>query len=161
MTEAVRYPQEEENLDASPPKLIQSPPSVHAAAQVHRDRSEIAALDLQFQLATKRNDAETIDKILHRDFVLVLGNGDRVGRNELIQEAVDRTVEYEIQDEDPGTQKVVVFGDTGVVTARLRIKGVRAGKAFERLLWFSDTYVRTPGGWRYAFAQASLPLPAE
>jgi hypothetical protein len=24
---------------------------------------------------------------------------------------------------------------------------------------FSDTYVRTPSGWRYVFGQASLPLP--
>jgi hypothetical protein len=30
----------------------------------------------------------------------------------------------------------------------------------EKKLWFSDTYVRTPGGWRYAFGQASLSLPA-
>ena len=26
-------------------------------------------------------------------------------------------------------------------------------------LWFSDTYVRTPDGWKYAFGQVSLPLP--
>jgi hypothetical protein len=46
------------------------------------------------------------------------------------------------------------------VTARLWLKGVNEGVAFERHLWFSDTYVRTPTGWRYAFGQASLPLPA-
>ncbi len=28
-------------------------------------------------------------------------------------------------------------------------------------VWFSDTYLRTPRGWRYAFGQASLPLPKE
>ena len=49
--------------------------------------------------------------------------------------------------------------DTAIVTARLWLKGVRAGKAFDRRLWFSDTYVRTPEGWRYAFGQASMDLP--
>ncbi len=53
----------------------------------------------------------------------------------------------------------MVDGDTAVVTAKLRLKGNRAGKPFDRLLWFSDTYVRTPAGWRYLFGQASLPLP--
>jgi hypothetical protein len=28
-------------------------------------------------------------------------------------------------------------------------------------LWFSDTYVRTQRGWRYAFGQASIALPEE
>lgn len=28
-------------------------------------------------------------------------------------------------------------------------------------LWFSDTYIRTPAGWRYAFGQSSIPLPKE
>jgi hypothetical protein len=47
------------------------------------------------------------------------------------------------------------------VTAKLWLKGTQQGKAFDRRLWFSDTYVRTPGGWRYAFGQASLALPNE
>jgi len=40
------------------------------------------------------------------------------------------------------------------------MKGTSEGKTFERQLWFSDTYVRTPSGWRYVFGQASIPLPA-
>ena len=45
------------------------------------------------------------------------------------------------------------------MAALLRAKGSDKGKPFDYQLWFSDTYVRTPGGWRYVFAQASLPLP--
>jgi D-3-phosphoglycerate dehydrogenase len=82
-----------------------------------------------------------------------------VSRDDLLREARAREIDYEIQDEDPGTQVVRMWGDTAVVTARLRIKGRKAGQPFDRLLWFSDTYVRTSAGWRYAFGQASLPLP--
>jgi ketosteroid isomerase-like protein len=70
-------------------------------------------------------------------------------------------IDYEIQDEEPGTQTVRVIGDTAVVTALLRLKGTQDGAAFDRRLWFSDTYVRTPEGWKYFFGQASLMLPEE
>lgn len=59
-----------------------------------------------------------------------------------------------------GTQSVRVHGDTAVVTARLRIKGTMTGKDFERLLWFTDVYVRTPSGGAIFLGQASLALPA-
>lgn len=125
------------------------------------DAAIVAGLDIDYQAAVKRNDVETMDRILHEQYALVLGNGQVVSREELLDSARSREYEFEIQDEDPGTQVVRVWGDTAVVTARLRIKGWKSGDPFERLLWFSDTYVRTPAGWRYAFAQASLPLPAE
>jgi ketosteroid isomerase-like protein len=130
-----------------------------AAATPQSDRAEVARLDTEFQSAVKNNDAATMARILHNDMVLVLGDGRINTRAEQLQEARDRLIEYAIQDEDPGTQTVRVYGDTAVVTARLRIKGTSRGIAFERLLWFSDTYVRTAAGWRYFFGQASLHLP--
>ena len=66
---------------------------------------------------------------------------------------------YEYQEDTE--QTVRIWGDTAVVTALLRSKGTENGKPFEHQLWFSDTYVRTPAGWRYAFGQASLRLPKE
>jgi hypothetical protein len=47
------------------------------------------------------------------------------------------------------------------VTALLWLKGRRVSnqEAFEYKLWFSDTYVRTKSGWKYAFGQASLRIP--
>ena len=125
------------------------------------DEAAVAALDVAFQRAVKTNDAATIDRILHRDYWLVLGNGTVVTRQELINEARAKTIDYEMQDEVPGTQTVRVWNDTAVVTAKLNIKGHRNGQEFSRTLWFSDTYVRTASGWKYAFAQASLPLPNE
>jgi ketosteroid isomerase-like protein len=125
------------------------------------DRRAVAALDTEFQAAVKRNDAATMGRILHDAFVLVTGNGKTVTREELLREAERQEIVYERQEEDAGTQTVRVWGDTAVVTARLWIKGVRGGEAFDLRLWFSDTYVRTARGWRYAFGQASLRLPPE
>ena len=132
-----------------------------APVSPEQDRATVAALDTKYQEAVKRNDAETMGQILHEDFVLVLGNGRTATRVDLLSEARKGTIQYERQDEDPGTQTVRMYGDTAIVTARLWLKYVAEGKSFERRLWFSDTYVRTPKGWRYVFGQASLSLPAD
>jgi uncharacterized protein (TIGR02246 family) len=129
------------------------------AAQAADDRAAVAALDTQYQAAVKANDAETMAHILHPQMILVVGSGAVITREDLLKEARARTIAYEIQDEEPGSQTVRLYGDTAVVTAKLRLKYVANGKASDRTLWFSDTYVRTPEGWRYAFGQASLALP--
>lgn len=125
------------------------------------DRATVAALDTKYQDAVKRNDARTMGQILHEDFILVLGTGHTYTRADLLESARTEHIKYEQQDEDPGTQTVRMYGDTAIVTARLWLKYVADGKASERRLWFSDTYVRTPKGWRYVFGQASIALPAE
>jgi uncharacterized protein (TIGR02246 family) len=123
------------------------------------DAKAVAALDTKYQAAVKANDATTMDQILAEDFVLVTGRGSVFSKADLIDSARKKEATYERQDEGPGTQKVRVWGDTAVVTALLWIKSVQGGKPADYKLWFSDTYVRTPTGWRYVFGQASLPLP--
>jgi ketosteroid isomerase-like protein len=117
----------------------------------------VAALDTEYQAAVKKNDAATMDRILADDFVLVVGSGSVSTKSDLLNEARSGKIAYEHQKELE--QKVRVWGDTAVVTAKLYGKGTDNGKTFEWTLWFSDTYVRTPSGWRYVFGQASLPLP--
>jgi len=127
-------------------------------ASSEEEAETVAALDTKYQAAVRSNDATTINQILADDFVLVTGRGKVFRKADLIESARKKEVTYERQDEEPGTQKVRVWGDTAVVTALLWIKGVQAPKTIEYKLWFSDTYVRTPAGWRYVFGQASLPL---
>lgn len=123
------------------------------------DIKTLVALDTQFQLAVKNNDAATMNKILADDFIVVLGNGVTENKADLLRDARTKRVIYEVQDDTLQTARV--WGNTGVITALLTIKGKysETGKTFERRLWFSDTYVRTDAGWKYVFGQASLPLP--
>jgi ketosteroid isomerase-like protein len=125
------------------------------------DAEIVAALDTEYQVAVERNDWKTMDRILHPEFTLVLGNGAVYSRADLIASARDVHITYEKQVEVEGTQKVRMFGkDTATVTALLWLKGTRHKdeSKFEYKLWFSDTYVRTADGWKYAFGQASLRL---
>jgi ketosteroid isomerase-like protein len=128
-------------------------------ASMEDDKAILAALDTEYQLAVQNNDAETMDRILADDFILVLGDGKTFTKADLLAAARNEDEIYEYQEDSQ--QTVRVWGDTAVVTALLRSKGTSHGKPFEHKLWFSDTYIRTPSGWRYAFGQASLKLPKE
>jgi ketosteroid isomerase-like protein len=128
-------------------------------ADAAKDVETVAALDTEYQAAVKKNDADTMDRILHDEMILVLGNGTVYTKADLIQSAREGKIVYEQQDEVDNSQKVRVWGDTAVITAKLWLKGTSEGKAFERKLWFSDTYIRTKDGWKYVFGQASLALP--
>jgi ketosteroid isomerase-like protein len=121
------------------------------------DEKAVAALDTQYQAAVEKNDAITMDQILADDFVLVTGLGKTYTKADLLKEAQSKSAVYEHQEDS--AQKVRVWVDTAVVTALLWAKGTQNGKPFEYKLWFSDTYVRTPNGWRYVFGQASISLP--
>jgi hypothetical protein len=122
----------------------------------------VAAIDTEYQAAVERNDWRTMERILHPEFTLVLGNGAVYTRAQLVDPAKNAVRTYEKQVEMPGTQVVRVYGrETAVVTALLWLKGTsgRDKTEFDYKLWFSDTYVLTKDGWRYAFGQASLRLP--
>lgn len=127
-----------------------------AHATPEQDRAAVAALDTKYQAAVKANDAGTMDAILADDFVLVTGKGKAYTKKDLLDRARAKIDTYEHQEDSE--QTVRVWGDTAVVTALLWIKVSNADGDAEYKLWFSDTYARTPDGWRYVFGQASTRL---
>jgi ketosteroid isomerase-like protein len=128
-----------------------------ASTSLSEDEKAVAALDTQYQAAVKGNDAATMDLILADDFVLVTGSGKKYTKADLLTDARNGQAHYEHQEDTE--QKVRVWADTAVVTAKLWAKGAEGEKAFDYTVWFSDTYVRTAAGWKYVFGQSSLPLP--
>jgi ketosteroid isomerase-like protein len=133
-----------------------------ASAAPADDEKIVAQLDREYQYAVKMNDVATIERIHADDMILVTGRGAVFRGKDIEDRALRRAATYEQQDEVEGTQKVRVWGDTAVVTALLWLKGTDAERgAFDYKLWFSDTYVRINGKWRYVFGQASLAVPKE
>src|SRR5690349_12866999 len=88
------------------------------------DQEIIAALDTAYQAAVERNDWQGMDKILHKDFTLILSKGKVVSRNEVLEWAREPEAIYEKQVEMPGTRTIRLFGnETATVTALLWLKG--------------------------------------
>ncbi len=118
--------------------------ALQAAVSCAGDEKTVAALDIQYQDAVKKNDVATMDRILADDFILVTGKGRTQSKADLLKESGSGTLVYKQQEDSNRT--VRVWGDTAVVTALLWAKGTEKGKKFEYKLWFSDVYVRTPSG---------------
>jgi uncharacterized protein (TIGR02246 family) len=131
-------------------------------AAIADDEKTVYELDRQYQHAVRHNDAAAIARIQADDMILVTGRGKVVKGEQIIESARTKAITYEQQDVVEGTRSVRVWGDTAIVTALLWIKGSDATRgAFDYKLWYSDTYVRTAGTWRYTFGQASIALPRE
>ena len=79
---------------------------IAALAAPNADRDAVAQIDRTYQEAVKRNDADTMQKIMHPDFLLVLGDGRRFDREDLLNDARQRRFVYELQDEAPNSQSV-------------------------------------------------------
>jgi ketosteroid isomerase-like protein len=126
---------------------------IRAKTSASDDHQVVAALDSQYQEAVKKNDAATMDRILIDDFILVTASGKTYNKADLLREARGRNTIYQHQEDTE--QTVRVWGHTAVVTAKLWEKGTENGMPFDHTLWFSDTYVRTPSGWQYAFGQSA------
>jgi hypothetical protein len=121
------------------------------------DEKIVAGLDTEYQAAVKENDAATMDRLLADDFILVTGSGKIYTKADLLNDARGGHTVYEHQEDTD--QTVRVWSDTAVITAKLWEKGIDNEKPFDYTVWFSDTYVRTRSGWKYIFAQSSMPLP--
>ncbi len=130
--------------------------SASTSSASDEDRKVVAGLDAEYQAAVKKNDAATMDRILADNFVLVTGSGKTYTKADLLREAQSGKSKYEQNVER--VQTVRVWSDTAVVTAKLWEKGTEDEKPFDHLFWFSDTYVRTPTGWRYVFGQSAYCL---
>src|SRR4051812_41105506 len=96
-----------------------------AGGPMDEDRSTVAALDIQYQAAVERNDAETMARIHHENMTLVVSNGTVITGRQLEQTARDKARTYERQVVVDDSRVVRVLGDTAVVTAKLWLKGKR------------------------------------
>jgi ketosteroid isomerase-like protein len=133
-------------------------PAIIQASEA-QDRQTLADLDTKYQKAVVQNDAKVMAEILADDFVLVEGDGKRSTKADLVNDANGGKTHYSRQDDSMRT--IAVFGDTGVITAKLRAKGIEDGVKVDYSMWFTDVYVRTPNGWSYVYGQASLSLPGK
>jgi ketosteroid isomerase-like protein len=132
---------------------------VSLAAGTQTCKNNVAALDNEFQAATKRNDAATIDRLLPSDYILVSDTGEVQTKADLVNEA--REKKYQFSHQEDSHQTVRIWGDTAVLTARLWAEGTTDGRHFNVKIWFSDTYACTPQGWRYVLGQVGTPIPSK
>jgi ketosteroid isomerase-like protein len=135
---------------------------VVAGAHLLRAQSALEKEVLQFERdackAFLDADVAGLERVLTPDFTLTLSNGEVSTRANEINELRSGKVHYEIFENYE--MKPRVYGrDAAVVTGKTRVKGTSDGKAFDRVVQFTDTLIKRDGTWVLAAGHVS-PAPA-
>jgi hypothetical protein len=115
---------------------------------------ELIALDEKYQAAIKAQDAKTFGPMLLDNFVLITSSSDYLTKQQVIEQTTDPKLKFTVN--KSREVKVRFYGkDVAVVTAILDQVFDYDGKHFDYPVRFTDTYVRTPKGWKQLSAHAS------
>jgi ketosteroid isomerase-like protein len=85
------------------------------------------------------------------DFAQIESGGNVIGRDEFIKDLLDPTLRIDpYQVEDFGVR---VYGNTALLTGRIRITGASEGKPFSSHFRYIDVYVKRDGEWKVVSIQ--------
>jgi ketosteroid isomerase-like protein len=110
------------------------------------DEREIVETSRAWSRAIVANDAAAIARFVSDDWVLVDQTG--VGpRGEFLSLVESGELTHTSMRAVDGTDRVRIYGDTAVHTARVLNTAHYRGAEFPADEWTTDVYVRTPRGW--------------
>ncbi len=129
--------------------------SAVAPAQPSRKPSpsrELTALEDGWARALIRRDTAMFRKYLAADFVYT-ENADVMGKQDVLNGVVGADTVTWSENE---SMKVHVYGNTGVVTGILAMKGRGKDGPFDKRYRFTDTWINRSGRWQIIAAQDYL-----
>ena len=118
--------------------------------------AQLIAVDKAMQHSFLTRDVATLDAILTDDYLLVLSSGREFTKADVLADMRSQDSYWEIN--ESSGWKVRVHGDMAIVVATLHEKGTDQGKAYDKSVKFSDTYVREKGRWRNIHSHISRPV---
>src|SRR5262249_57290645 len=99
-------------------------------------------------------DVSALERVLTEDFTLTLSNGEVSTRANEINELQTGKIHYDVFENYDMTARL--YGDaTAVVIGKTRVKGTSEGKAFDRVVQFTDTLIKRDGRWQLAAGHVS------
>lgn len=115
--------------------------------------AELRAINARFIHNYVTNDVRSHDDLLHPDFVCIQSSGGIIGRADYLRywaHAFDPqvVVYWDVHDEF-----ISVYGDVALVRSTNKHTLVQDGREITGHTRYTDTYVRTPAGWKCVQAQ--------
>jgi ketosteroid isomerase-like protein len=107
---------------------------------------EVIAADKKLNALLQARNAKEADALYFDDFILTTSVGKPKTKQDILKEITNSAVQMEIN--ETTDVKVRLHGNTAVLTAVLRQKGTYNEKAFDVQLLVTDTWVKTPAGWK-------------
>jgi ketosteroid isomerase-like protein len=112
-------------------------------------------MENQWAKASKAGDGDSIGAMLAQDFVMLDSDGSLHGKADVVA----RTKKAKWVTNEIGEMKVVVHGDSAIVTGTWTGKGTDgAGKAVDAKERWADTWIKTANGKWQCVASAAAPM---
>ena len=96
-------------------------------------------------------DAAAVAANVAPDFAQIESGGAVIGRDEFVKDLLDPTLRIDpYKVEDFGVR---IYGDTALLTGRIRMTGSAEGKPFSSHFRYIDVYVKRDGAWKVVSIQ--------
>jgi ketosteroid isomerase-like protein len=128
--------------------------STVSPAQSGKKRSasdELIALEQRWTQAMVTSDQPTLGRILADAYIDTDESGQRSTKSDLL--AVLKSGDLKVQEITLSDMRIHEYGSAAVVTGSATQKGSYKGQSFAPKVVFTDTFVRTPTGWRAVASQ--------
>jgi len=127
-----------------------SPANDGASAQL---TAQLTAQADAWDQAIVAKNAAAVAANVAPDFTQIESGGAVIGRDEFIKDLLDPTLRIDpYKVEDFGIR---VYGDTALLTGRIRMTGVSEGKPFVSHFRYIDIYVKREGAWKVVSIQTT------
>lgn len=115
---------------------------------------EVRAADLEWAAAIQSADAAKLDRLLGNELVYLHATGVIDDKATYIAKIKSGRQKY--NSVTPSNVKIHVFGgDTGVLTARMRMQGTNASGPFDDQLLMTHVWVKSNGRWQLVAHQTT------
>ena len=120
----------------------------------HREREQVAALEMVWRQAQLANDVTAMDKLLSDDYLGITANGEVVTKNQQLEHMRQR--QLVINKLEMSDLKIKLIGQIAIVTSLARIVGSLDGDALNGNFRYTRVYQRLPSGvWKITNFEAT------
>ncbi len=124
----------------------QSSSSAASQSSSSADEQQLLGLEQQWADAARSGDANALARIEADGYVFTDPSGKVSGKQEDVNGL--KTGQTKYQQFELSDLQAHVFGDTGVVTGRVQLKGTSNGQDISGSYAFTDTFVKRGGQWQ-------------
>jgi ketosteroid isomerase-like protein len=121
------------------------------------DEQALMQIERDWGTAAKGKDKAWFERTFADEYTAIGSSGKM--RNKA-QDIADILADSDtVTGDELSDMRVRVFGDTAILTGRLRLKGKSKNGDFDRQYSFTDTFVKRNGSWRVIATQSTLVTP--
>jgi ketosteroid isomerase-like protein len=132
--------------------LVLAVPSL-TLGQIKRNtmQEEVLRLEKEFSQAIVKNDAKAVARFLADGWIIIDPDGGIIDRARFLGVIESGALTHEMMESDD--TRVLIYGNTAIVTALTTTKGKFSGQAFTTQERTTDVFVKQNGRWLCVLSQ--------